>query len=266
MSDRLRHMAIHSTTGARCVVICMKLEDTPNEKEHCLVVETDSLPPIFQDAFMEVVKSSVGQQATELLGILSRNLFPDGSIMLETLHRRNFIKKLSTDNVFMTPTNQHRILLSDVNKMVSSDKINENTKKEEIIEEVETMPTVASNNKTAEKVAELRGAAINVLKQAELMIIDARKYIVKAVEMDDDLNFNHCLTEIVKKSIPEVFNTSSTTENKISIDMTTPTPRAVSDFRNVDEKISYTNKAPQRNTKLKKDGTPQKKRGRKSSK
>lgn len=89
MSNITRHVGIDHL-GNKLVVIFREL---PEDPEHCLVVQSSTLPDIYHDNLMNVVESQESQQTIDLYEVLSRRVFGDGSPMLQTLHVRGLIKK-----------------------------------------------------------------------------------------------------------------------------------------------------------------------------
>lgn len=104
-----------TTAGQRVVVL---FRTVPNETDSCLVTETASLPRDYHDRLMELVESEEGQQSGELADLLNRRFFSDGTNVLNSLHSRGFIKKLSTKNVVLTPNTATSVLLSEVNALI----------------------------------------------------------------------------------------------------------------------------------------------------
>ena len=62
----------------------------------------------------------LGQQAAELADLLSRRFFPDGENVLNSLHRKGFIRKMATKNVILTPNSQTAVPLNEVNEILST--------------------------------------------------------------------------------------------------------------------------------------------------
>ena len=95
-----------------CVVV---FRQVPNEPNNCLIVESGSLPDGKHDELMNVVASLEGQEANDVSEVLARRQFPDGTNILSDLHFSKKLQKVSTDMVFLTPTPNTRIALSEVN-------------------------------------------------------------------------------------------------------------------------------------------------------
>lgn len=116
----LKHVGKH---GDRKV--CVLFRQVPQEDHMCLVVYPEVLPAPWEDAIMKVIESDVGQQAAELSDALHRNYFPDGRVILQTLHAERMIKKIRTGDVIMTPRPDSTIRLDELNKMLNEMKTGE---------------------------------------------------------------------------------------------------------------------------------------------
>lgn len=100
MSDLIRHVGKINRLGTRVIVVFRKLPDDP---EHCLVIESDSLPDMYQQNLSTVILSRDAQSTTELYNVLSKNKFADGSIMLQALHEKRYLKKYPVKEVTLYP-------------------------------------------------------------------------------------------------------------------------------------------------------------------
>jgi hypothetical protein len=71
---------------------------------------------------MSLIESDSGQQANELADVLAVRRFPDGSNMLEFLHRNGLLTKVATNMVTMVFDNKNQITLSELNQLVADQK------------------------------------------------------------------------------------------------------------------------------------------------
>jgi hypothetical protein len=71
---------------------------------------------------MSLIESESGQQANELADVLAVRRFPDGSNMLEFLHRNGLLTKVATNMVTMVFDNKNQIALSELNQLVADQK------------------------------------------------------------------------------------------------------------------------------------------------
>jgi hypothetical protein len=192
----LRHIGKMKNNGAKIAVVYRTL---PGEAFHALVVGTSSLQASYHDALMSLIQSENGQGANELADILAVRKFPDGSNMLEYLHVKGFLKKVPTDGVLMTPTNNDNISLDQLNQMMAEQK-GVNVDDLAVTDGIKTNPkTKKEFDPTAETTAEestedltpaqLRSKADSLFKQAQTLrkqadTIDPPKSKKKATEVE----------------------------------------------------------------------------------
>jgi hypothetical protein len=112
-SKMLKHVGRH---GDRKVAIIFR--EIPGEEHMCLVIYPDVLPTHIHDTVMKVLESPAGQQENTLANALHRNLLPDGRVILEALHREGMLKKISTNQVIVTPTATSSVKLDELNRLV----------------------------------------------------------------------------------------------------------------------------------------------------
>ena len=109
----LKHIGRH---GDRKVAILYR--EVPGEEHMCLVVYPETMPTHIHNSIMATLESAPGQAATNLSEVLHRNLLPDGRAQLEALHREGMIKKISTNQVIVTPSAQSSVKLDEMNKII----------------------------------------------------------------------------------------------------------------------------------------------------
>jgi hypothetical protein len=112
----MKHVGKMKNNGAKIAVVYRTL---PGDSGSCLVVGTGSLSESWHDSLMGLIQDPSGQQANELADILAVRRFPDGQGMLEGLHNRGMLKKVSTNGVIMTPTSNASVLLSELNQQLA---------------------------------------------------------------------------------------------------------------------------------------------------
>ena len=101
MSTPQRHIGRMARTDQRLIVIFMQI---PDREDHALIVASDSLPPRFEQALMQVVQSPEGQNAQDLGTVLARRLMPDtNASLLTTLHTAGLLQPVPVDNIVMFP-------------------------------------------------------------------------------------------------------------------------------------------------------------------
>jgi hypothetical protein len=190
--------------------VCILFRQVPGEDHMCLVIYPDTLHAHWQDSIQKALESDVAQQSEELADALHRSYLPDGRPVLETLHQERMIKKLRTSDVIVTPTNEARIRLDELNKMLNEMKQGEAAVKK-MAENDASRGMVAPEVKRkaeaehkANQVAKAnyaappslnagqqgalsdRDIAANMLAQAKAMEINARSMVAEAARMKKD--------------------------------------------------------------------------------
>lgn len=115
----MKHVGKMKNNGAKLAVVFRTL---PGEATSALVCGTNALPDAFHDSLMSLIESDSGQQANELADVLAVRRFPDGSNMLEFLHRNGLLTKVATNMVTMVFDNKNQITLSELNQLVADQK------------------------------------------------------------------------------------------------------------------------------------------------
>lgn len=109
----VKHIGKH---GDRKVAVVFR--KVPNEDHMALVCYTETLKTEMQDALMRAVESEPGQQALDLGEALQRAMSPDGRPILEVLHVEGKIKKVSCNQVIMTPSPNNTVRLDELNTIL----------------------------------------------------------------------------------------------------------------------------------------------------
>jgi hypothetical protein len=115
MAD-IKHVGRIKTTGRKCLVAFRTL---PGESNYCLVIPTENLEDQMHDSLISLVESPAGQASLEFADILARAKFSDGSTMLPSLHAKQKLVKVATDQIEMLPNFQTRIDLSELNQLIA---------------------------------------------------------------------------------------------------------------------------------------------------
>lgn len=171
-----KHIGRIIKTGRKCLVAYRTL---PGDAYNCLVVPTESIEDSQHDSLINLVESNSAQSAYEFAEVLARNVFPDGSVMLASLHRNNKLIKLPTDQVEMLPNMTTRIRLDELNVAIAEQKgiaidelaltdLKSNNAEVKDIAQVNEVPTVMPEVELSpeEHATKLRGQADKLSKQA----------------------------------------------------------------------------------------------------
>lgn len=202
MPESFRKHIGRNHLGTRVIVV---FREIPDDEAHCLCVETDSLPEMYQDQIMQEVNSRDAQQTVNLYEVLQRRSFGDGGQMLNTLHMRGFIKKYPVEQIEMTPMPNQPVALSVINEQINTGQISaeaETAETAEALPEVDNStgisvdtdsglvkPVVIEPVKVGADEGEdaTKAAAESKLLQARLMEEDAKKMREEAYTLDPAL-------------------------------------------------------------------------------
>ena len=187
-----RHTGQLNNTGKNVVVVFMQL---PEDSEHALVIDTDALPDMYNEALRRVVESNDAQQAKNLSDILARRMAPDGSnvTMLQKFHQAGRLQKTPVSNVTMVPRRGVRWPLTQVIAAMSSqedmpqgfDDLDPETKAE-VAANLKKF-NVHNTNMDGEIAAGTQSQAAALLEMARLLETDAQSKREQAYRMDPSL-------------------------------------------------------------------------------
>jgi hypothetical protein len=192
--------------------VCILFRQVPGEDHMCLVIYPDTLHAHWQDSIQKALESDVAQQSEELADALHRSYLPDGRPVLETLHQERMIKKLRTSDVIVTPTNEAKIRLDELNKMLNEMKQGEAAVKKMAENDASrgmVAPEVKRKAEAEYKASQTakadpayiappalkagqdgalsdRDIAANMLAQAKAMEVNARAMVAEAARMKKD--------------------------------------------------------------------------------
>ena len=215
MPESFRKHIGRNHLGTRVVVV---FREIPDDEAHCLVVETDSLPEMYQDQIMQEVNSRDAQQTVNLYEVLQRRSFGDGGQMLNTLHARGFIKKYPVEQIEMVPMPNRPVALSVINEQISTGKIAAETGADVPVSDaakedsgagvsVDTSsglvkPVVIEPVKVGSDGGDAtKAAAESKLLQARLMEEDAKKMREEAYALDPSLKKGGRPTKAAQKAV-----------------------------------------------------------------
>jgi len=187
-----RHTGQLNNTGKNVVVVFMQLPDDP---AHALVIDTDALPDMYNEALRKVVESTEGQQAKNLADVLARRPSPDGSstTMLVKFHQSSRLQKTPVTNVTMVPRRGVRWPLTEVIKAMQSqegmpqgfDELDPETKAA-VAADVKKFNVHAVNSEN-DNTATLKSQASNLLEMARMLELDAQGKREQAYRIDPSL-------------------------------------------------------------------------------
>lgn len=188
MSRFLKHVG-KNQYGSKVVIVFREL---PDDKDNCLVVQSDALQEMYHDQLMRTVESNAAQATVDLYEVLQRQHFGDGGQMLNTLHQRGWLKKYSVDDIQVEPQPNRLAPLRLINEQIANGDVPV-TEMPEPAKKVEDNPVLIDTDPNANKPAEVgseeqqKSLAESKLLQARLMEDDAKTLREEAYKLDPDL-------------------------------------------------------------------------------
>lgn len=117
-----KHMGRLASTGKKVAVIFRHIYDENgkiSDDTHTLVVDTDALPNLWADSFMDAIRSSEGQDTIDFYEVATRKTLPDGRFILPALVQEGRMIKVRSNDVIMEPDNNVRIPLDELNRQLT---------------------------------------------------------------------------------------------------------------------------------------------------
>jgi hypothetical protein len=114
-----KHVGRLISTGKKVAVIFRYIYDDEGnvtDKTHALAVDTDALPNMWVDSFMDAVLSSEGQDTIDFYEVCMRKTLPDGRFILPALVEEGRMRRIRTNEIMMEPDKQIRIPLNELNE------------------------------------------------------------------------------------------------------------------------------------------------------
>ena len=205
-----KHVGRLISTGKKVAVIFRYMHDDEGnitDKTHALAVDTDALPNMWADAFMEAVLSSEGQDTINFYEVCMRKTLPDGRFILPALVEEGRMRRIRTNDIMMEPDHQVRIPLNELNENL------------EMIERGEPEPSGTLSSADAVKVVDQREAtganetlgnneqetrAYQLRAQANMLRSDAEK-------MEEEAQMLHPVEVKPKRGRPKKVETANAT-------------------------------------------------------
>lgn len=200
MSEMKRHAGKLKNTDRKVVVVFMQL---PGDPSNCLVVDTDSLPPIYHDELMRIVEHE-GQNEVVLAEILGRRkLSHTGKDMMLSLHEAGFLQKMPISNVIMCPLPNRGIPLEDIIKMTGG-VVPES--KQTHVTNPENVPNRFIENQIVDANDVNSGIANNLIVEANMLIAEAESKFRRATEIVPNLakTLNATFNKIAPKTADQL--------------------------------------------------------------
>jgi hypothetical protein len=112
MAQFIKHVGVNGQ-GKKCVVVFREL---PGDPDSALVIPTEALPQLYHDDLIKAIEHPNCQDLMDTSDYLFRQVFNDGTNMLNTLHQKGWMVKVPTKSVAMTPKPGVVINLVDLNR------------------------------------------------------------------------------------------------------------------------------------------------------
>jgi hypothetical protein len=112
MAQFIKHVGVNGQ-GKKVVVV---FREVPGDPDSALVIPTGALPQMYHDDLIKAVESNNCQDMQDPSEFLFRQVFNDGTNMLNTIHQRGWMVKVPTKSVVMTPRPGVSINLVDLNR------------------------------------------------------------------------------------------------------------------------------------------------------
>ena len=112
MAQFIKHVGVNGNQKKVVVVF----REVPGDPDSALVIPTDSLPQLYHDDLINAIESTNCQSSLDPSEYLFRQVFHDGTNMLNTIHQRGWMVKVPTKSVAMTPRPGVTINLVDLNR------------------------------------------------------------------------------------------------------------------------------------------------------
>jgi hypothetical protein len=174
MPTFLKHVGQVASTGKKCVVVFRSI---PDEESSCLVIETESLNTNYHDNLVEAVESLSGQEDVDFYKYAQRSTFFDGRNMLEAMHMSGWLKKYSTNEIIMMPTQEMKIGLNELNTQLNQTNAGRTTSGD--ISQSESKPAGVLDDKDIAN--QMRGQAAFFRKESERLLKEASALDPQAV-------------------------------------------------------------------------------------
>ena len=205
-----KHVGRLISTGKKVAVIFRYIYDDEGkvtDKTHALAVDTDALPNMWVDAFMDAVLSSEGQDTIDFYEVCMRKTLPDGRFILPALVQEGRMRKIRTNDIMMEPDKQVRITLSELNEnlaMIDSGKSEPsgNLTSADAIEMVDRREASGANETLGNNEQETR--AYQLRSQANMLRTDAER-------MEEEAQMLHPVEAKPKRGRPKKVETADVT-------------------------------------------------------
>jgi hypothetical protein len=182
-SDLKKHIGRIRSTEQRCVVVFMQI---PGKEDHALVINTESLPPRYEQSLMTILESQEAQTVQDLGNVLSRRVMPDTGVdVLNTFHQAQLLRSEPVDNIIMLPRPNMPFPLRQILESMGKTVAPPSPEMQALGEPVKYNPYL--NNYGAMKAEQALGIAKNTLIEAEMLESEAMRKREQAYALAPEL-------------------------------------------------------------------------------
>jgi hypothetical protein len=100
-------------------VIIVQRQLSGDEAHMAVVIYSGIMPSKYHDDVMKLLESPEGQAAYEFRDILERRMMADGQNMLQALSHENYLKRVPSANVIVTPNSKSSMRLDELTKLLN---------------------------------------------------------------------------------------------------------------------------------------------------
>ena len=208
----MKHVGMVKNTGKKCIVVFREIyneEGKVVQPDQCLVVELENLPDYAYQDIVSIVESEPAQRNGNLYEVLSRTRLSDGNVSLSWLHSTGRLRKYDTSNIDMIPSNNSKLNLATLNRIIQLQK---DGRSEQEIESIIANDTDAPPRKlddlskpdnalqsSNDGVLTDEDLAKSYLEQSKTMLAEAERLKAQAYELDPSLKRTRKTSSKVKK-------------------------------------------------------------------
>jgi hypothetical protein len=121
----IKHMGMNTETSQKVAVVFRHIyreDGSIQDNTHALVVNCETLPNLWVDAFMDSVRSSEAQDTINYFEVANRQLLPDGRTILPALVQEGRMVKVRSNIIEMQPDHGIKIKLDELNRLLDAQK------------------------------------------------------------------------------------------------------------------------------------------------
>jgi hypothetical protein len=175
MAKFIKHIGINGQ-GKKVVVV---FREVPGDPDQCLVIPTEALPALYHDDLIRAIESNTAQESNDPSAFLFRQVFHDGTNMLNTIHQRGWMVKVPVKSVVVTPSPGVELNLVELNRELNkieraNGAASSGTRSSDVNQGESSPPGVITDKQLADKYR----------AQAKTFEAEARRLLKEAEDLD----------------------------------------------------------------------------------